>query len=331
MKIWKRNQKMYTDIEQFTDYELTQSVVYEMAIRTKPFKDIFEKITKRYNETNMYGDSAYEVKSEIRDLCDEVGITLDSYLALKDHLILVPTIKIFEKIMKLVQDNKKTLDKTERTMYEDDLGDVHISEIINRDGYEIKNEISAFADTLYEHHDGGYTVGGCIGTVEKLRERLEENKNMHTVLTLNTITPKFSRPELTIKHLHKRRVSVLLNLSLPIYEINEYLKHVIEDIQKTQNLVKSPIELLGDDLLAADEFKYLSKKSSEKQFQLANMFYIYDAFEAKMKQSQIKGEIYNYQESFMEERTIKNFYELAKKYIDEECYMDLVTGTKTNL
>ncbi len=334
----ERNDQLYNDIEEFKDYELTQCIVFEMAIRSKYFKDKIQKQIEK-NKKEASQDMKNSIDEQISDdkehfqlsLFDELGIDEESYKSIQDHPLFLDLLENEKWPLPIKSKNGEFCAEHDGILCEDESGNLYLSEEIDREGYKINNEAKVFADMVYEHFDdGSYVVGGVIDNVEQLRKRLNENNNIDFVLTNNLITPKFSRPALNIHHIYKRKAILELNLSLPVHENIKYLEHIMADLKKNPDLVKSPIELFGDRLTSASVLKYLDIKSSSKQLKLATMFYIYDAFEQGLKQSAIKREMSYHNSADMDERIIKDMHELAQQYIDNELYKELLTGVKND-
>ncbi len=345
----KRDQQTYKDIEEFKDYELTQCTAFEMAIRSKYFKDRIEEEIQAKKQRDIktkedqlidreltleemfHVNKTFEVEPHNPSIFEELGIDEESYQSVQNHPFLYSLLKTKEWAPSIIFRNGEYCSQREDRLCEDESGNLYLINEVDLEGYRITNEVKIFADTVDEYHaDGSYTRGALIKNSQELRKRLNDNENCHTMISNNKINPKFSRPELGISGIYKRKTMLELNLSLPNHENIKYLEHIMADLKKDPDLVKSKVELFGDRLISATVLKELNVKSSSKQFKLANMFYIYDAYQQGMSQSQIKLELSHYNNANVDERIIKNSYELAKKYIDKELYKELITGVKNN-
>ena len=156
------------------------------------------------------------------------------------------------------------------------------------------------------------------------------------------ISPDFSRPML--ENSNSKLAKVSINFSLPLKDIMEYISDIKKEFDKNINLIKSPIDIaLGDFISEQKDTNQFSSHMS-KQMKLANMFFIYDAFKAGYKTSYIKQEIDNYfysekMENFVDikksaygfdPKTIRKYYQLACKYIDDKKYITLISSNINN-
>ena len=153
------------------------------------------------------------------------------------------------------------------------------------------------------------------------------------------IESNFSRP--TVKNQHSKIADISINLSLPIKDIVAYIAEIKKEFDRNINLVKSPLDLaLGDFSSEQENILDISSHMS-KQMKLANMFFIYDAFNAGYKTSYIKQEIDNYfysekMENFVDikksangfdPKTIRKYHQLACEYINDKKYISLISST----
>ena len=371
MKTLKRDAPQYIEIENFKDYELTPCVAYEMAIRNQAFnqsvqatKEFFknreEAIECFFNRTAPGETDCCKGKNtKSREDCEEDVDTAGIYIM--DHLektmlfnkkhgvVLHAAIKsydktfyeILKKISIYLHRSKQKYNLSPNTKHSPRVeyrgrGIARIHKEIKRGGFKIRNFIDTQASWVDYYM--AKTPNGLSSWGQNIAhwQLFEAN---------NIIEPNFSRPILYGDQLKSRRVSLELNLSLPLDELVAYLKHVKQDIDKTPYIAAAPIELLGEKLQAAD---YEVCKSDgkcfdirhhlSKQQKLADMFFIYDALKAGWKKSDILKDLLHRKIDItndvsgskeMDRKTLDRYYQIALEYIDSEKYKELITGTST--
>lgn len=109
------------------------------------------------------------------------------------------------------------------------------------------------------------------------------NKKSKKVIAYNLISPqklniKYSRPKIKIKELNL--FSVDLNLNLPKDELIAYISKIKDDFDKDNSIIKTPLELLGEELEKANEIesKALPKGKKKRKKAMADAFYVYDMY-----------------------------------------------------
>lgn len=168
---------------------------------------------------------------------------------------------------------------------------------------------------------------------------------------VNNIIPNFSR-----QINDQNQITIPINFSLPEEEIFEYIRKVKKKINP-----KTPLDLLEIKLykktadltnMNTTNSKNIVMKKMTKgenpQYNLINMLYIYDMIRLDFNESDIKSSISNYYDNLNskyidinqakekqkikfkfllnDNRTIKEYYEIAKEYIEHKRYLELITG-----
>jgi len=374
MKNLKRGAARYIEIENFKDYELTPCVAYEMAIRSPAFIKTVQAVIDFYHrheetinellslplEERFGGVDDADIAKKIEN---ESMLSTEFYDLLRETMfyqeeegaLLHPSIAEFnEELFQILKkvDRYARITAEGETVFHDDskkirgiryssLDSLMLTKSIQRAGYTVFNTGELREDELI------YTIEDPedippLDSLEKVREAIEADRpGLFTSET--TIYPAFSRPVLYGNQLKSRRVSLELNLSLPINELVAYLKHIKRDQDKTPDMTAAPIELLGESLGAADYEVCMSngkcfdaRRHLSKQEKLADMFFIYDGIKAGMKKSQIIDELFDYQLDKTDDiaktvrvdpKTLNRYYQIASEYIDGEKYKELTTGT----
>jgi len=204
----------------------------------------------------------------------------------------------------------------------------YLHEVENKEKKDIG---TTFVDGINESIYEGFHI---------LQEYTNESNKTHTI---NQIIPNFKR-----KINNSNQIATMLNFSLPEDEIVEYVKHIKRTLDnKDVRIIKSPLELLGEELDKADNISNMCSKNSrdnEKCFdkrnglsrtdKLADMFFIYDSVKAGNKKLDIMIEIDKYydhdnkrKKSFSGD-TYDKYNLIAKDYINNERYKELISGVK---
>jgi hypothetical protein len=90
------------------------------------------------------------------------------------------------------------------------------------------------------------------------------------------------RPTFNLHIIDKNTSYVPINFTLPTEEITAFIEKIKADLQKNENIIKSPIELFGNELEiidGADVEKYLGKSFEGKLTSMADALFAYDMFQ----------------------------------------------------
>lgn len=146
----------------------------------------------------------------------------------------------------------------------------------------------------------------------------------------------FSRPPLESFPIIKE-LDVRLNFSLPEKDLLEYIKHIKKEFDRNNNIIKSGFEIFND-IKLDNSNKINSRDILSYKERVADMFFIYDCMKLSYKVLKIRYMLEDYYSSkgietkSFTEKTIKKYYELARHYIDNCAYKELITGiNKTEL
>lgn len=301
----KRSDDIYKEIESFEDYELTQCVAYEMAIRN-------DEVAKLYESLGLFKEYVYRND----DAQDAVSCIIDT--ALSGHgksqdieLLKSYGINIFEVSfynMERMICNHENTKRGSAIIYEPE--NTKITNILNKDELDIvcKNEISSYnneswvSDEIKIYSNDDFLAFGNSLEYSFCEESDVIIKKASLKKHILNIKNKFSRPKLELDFTSIIKVEV--NMALPKEELiayfaklkdehNVYIGDFNEDANKVTVRAKTPLEYLGVELKQANK---PPKKKSEKW---ADMFFIYDYITARQ----------NY---------IKNENDIIKKKYDEE-------------
>ena len=353
----KRNDAIYKEIESFEEYELTQCVVYEMAARNKNNLKSIDDVVQFYKQNKKYIDLNEELiiedhkkyndvlryKSEIENMITDIELFQSVSYFLIEHKAYDRFGVELNQILKLLyfenfQDFSKHHDNNQ--LLHSDLMDcytIHKTDVMK--DYIIETEINIDDDSecFYDEEIGG---ARSIETKEDLGKHII-SKDIDSLHTISIIRENFKRPELKFDKLMSIKTTIEIDVTKPLNEIIAYVSHIKNDLEKNQNILKAPIELLGEEIQKADNLVcdtkgkcFDSRTILSKQQRLADMFYIYDALKVGITQRKIQAEVYNYyvdagiETVTMDYKTLKKYKELAIEYIDNFRYRELVTGIK---
>jgi len=163
-----------------------------------------------------------------------------------------------------------------------------------------------------------------------------------------SINANFKRPQIKIQDKTKSiNASLQLDINKPLNELIAYITHIKKDLEENKDILKAPIELLGEEIQKADDIsKMCIKNKNGKKFcfdgrngvlktqKFADMFFIYDMNKLGVKESKIRvmiDEHYdpnNEKESGMSQDTFRKYLHIAKDYIDNQRYKEIITGVK---
>lgn len=243
----KRSDDIYAEIESFEPYELTQCVVYEMAIR------------------------------------NDKGVVIESkgYVRGGNNRI-----KIFEK---------STMNAH---IQEYDDGSVHLLETQKLNGYFIDKEISfkrklnddetiskqEFKKVVIIAEKNNLELHRSIQSLsnfDDMEKHFNYNNDYSNFQITSKVVDNYKRPRIMTNKLNLKYPMLEIDLNRPTSELIEYITHIKENLEKNQDVLKAPIELLGETLNDAIVQKDYPKKPTAKK--MADMFFVYDYVSARQK------------------------------------------------
>jgi hypothetical protein len=240
-ELLNRSNPIYKEIEQFKDYEFTNCIAYEMAIRNNEvFKIDEEQSRVNYNLKDFEIDE--DIKKEILDfsiLDDYMKKSYANFLEKKIEKSQPPTKKdIFNHLKVFLRDKGPHLVDYEQ-LYKD------YGDLINYKDFSTK------------------TKKYLIEKSFELRPKIIE---------------EFSRPTLKIENTFK--IDMIINPNLPKDELIAYISKIKDEYDKNNSIIKSPLELLGEELDKSEEIKSkaLPKDKEKRKKTMADAFYIYDTW-----------------------------------------------------
>lgn len=357
-KIVSRKDKIYTEIDNFKSYELTPCIAYEMAVRNKEVKFLLEKYDKikamMYSEScilkgTIFGKETFEqlyISEEYEDLTHEEYVDLmlrkfNTYKTLidedyKNFLVLyidkctelsIVYLRILEKkiLDELINDYLVYPTGYKRQIFNGK--HIFFEEITNS-----KKEKKEKFITDENVEDKGINIRSVEIIHDEFIQIQRIYRNTEKYLA-NNVIPNFNR-----QVNDQDQISVAINFSLPENEILEYIRRIKKKISP-----KTPFELLGNKLDKANDISNIEitdsnnkkisidmTKGEKPQNKFADMLYVYDMKNKGFTYSQIIDEINEYysnnKTSSISEKTVTKYFFVAKNYIENEKYKELITG-----
>jgi hypothetical protein len=320
-----RNDKQYTDVEKFKEYELTNNIAYEMVIRNSEVQKIIKDFLKQFieNEVSNYTPvldtlDFKEADEAAQQLLKTFRINpLQLYL---EYNFLSDIIEELKRIQDELSDTQKII---VNSILFKAINDDYRNEYTKNTTEENRTKILDVVTTSFYENTFVY-------------QEEDKEKGLSKTILRKDIKPIFTvRPQLHIDFDIAKIRDVEINFSLPKNEILSFIEYLYDDVKK--NPLNTPLELLSIEL--DEDNNTLDKKINtklifSKQHKLANMFYVYDCLKLNATQKTIRENIYNYYynkdnttSTAIDYKTIKNYKEIAKCYIDNLKYKELIVKT----
>lgn len=273
----KRSDTIYQIIEGFRednkkgfkDYEYTNCIAYEMAIRNDEVITIIEQIKK------------------IIDYVQSEDLEFDIYLFLFSEM---NVINLMEREKYEILNNKLKLygfDYSEYTLLSNtEKRRSSLSASLNMVFSLSKEKINEILKIEYD-----FIESLKISDKEKVLLRCKVLKEgcKYQEDSKRIIKDYFSKENLKIGGLSLKpelkfdsnvKYDISLNLALPKDELIAYISKLKDEYDKDNSIIKSPLELLGEKLEKAEEMnsKSLPKDKDKRKKSMADAFYIYDVW-----------------------------------------------------
>ena len=294
----QRDDLIYKEIEEFQDYELTNCIAYEMAVRNTESNKIIRKLKKikkirislsrrkrkekkyfsRLKKTPIVLNEMIEKILEIR-LKSKYGININ-YSQINNSLI--------RRVTPIFRESR-------------------FDQLLNINE-QFRHKIKSF----YRLKDGYF--------IEQVYNRKREIKS--------EITTNFKR-ELKINNTPS--IKIELNPNLPKEELIAYISKIKDEYDKNNSIIKTPLELLGETLEKSDN-KKTPKKPKASVY--ADWFYIYDYWKYEKIQGKTDKDIFVALEVEnnvpYKEDMLRKIRDKMKYFIDDLGYKELISGVKNS-
>ncbi len=304
MKLPNRNDEVYKEIEKFKDYELTNCIVYEMAIRNKYIKELMF----------LYEIHLQKFGFNIRFNLSYENINAPSEILLENY----EYSKYYKEEIIEINFIKEELESY--CIYPTALQDFYLVPSDNS-----KKGIEPIV--IIEEHQEGFidetkprkrTV-----ILDKYNSSYDEDNSYKLQSLSNVLNINYSRPKIISET--EKRADISLNLKLSKEELIAYIEKIKDTYDKDNSIIMTPLELLGKEL----NIEYIDIKNMTAK-EWADMFYMYDFFKAS------KDLITDKHNDLIENLTIYNGYKIEKskgeqkkgesksKIVSYEAYSNLI-------
>lgn len=313
-KTIERYEKQYLDIENFKDFELSNNIAFEMMIRNDDARNLIETI--QITSLNLENLNDYSflniIQEKIINNYYYYSLGIDNWLKYYNFS------EFYEPNSEFIYASKSKGNPyySNNTLYinEEYKDFIYISS--KTDDISKKNYNDLENDNIKEGH-----------SIKNISEYIENIANIE-----HNIFPSFSRPRMIPPARISKLVNLYsINLSLHEEELIKYIKHVRNEFLKDHKIIKTPSEILGENInISVDLITRDKNKTMQEKF--ADMMFIYDALKIKMKKNIIQRSILNYyndkyKDKFipnMDYSTITNYSKIAINYIDNLKYKELI-------
>lgn len=349
----KRDDAIYLEIEQFEDYELTNNIAFEMAIRND---EIVGEIVKSI-EVNTFDSKDNLRQYGFSTTFDGLYLQKSLNLSVEQRERLKNKDKNIQKRLKIHGETRSTVDgenvKFVSAIDRGELGRVRLKvgktnkdfevfinnnpvlkkylEVFKRDGLEAK-KTPKWLKMIIKDTD----VSSILDVEIKHISPISRAKFASNIWA----TVNMKRPQMIIQRTAKI-VHTSFNMALEIEELKAQIEIIKKEFDNNFNDIKSTAEHFNIELEKADILicnsngKCIDPRGYlTKQQKMADLFFIYDCLKAGIIKTTIKHQIYEYHlknevEKPLDDKTLYKYRDIAIKYIDHFGYKELLTGVKS--
>lgn len=274
IKLPKRSDSIYKEIEEFEDYEYSNCIAYEMCIRNKEVKRLFEVLEKmEHLRKSLKPKERINWKKHRRD-----------YYPIVENKLTLNVIKKELKNKYFIDFNKKQIINHKPENLKDCLGLISfVPKAKSNEAKEFENkefEKWLFIDKIGKNEiikDGYYSIQTYYKKDNKYKNKIYTNFKKELIKPYN-------------------KTEIELNLNLPKNELIAYISKIKDDYDKDNSIIKSPLELLGEDIKIDNS---IDKNKINKNL-IAKKFFVYDYVTKRLEQ--IEDSIKNYTIEYEEKK-----------------------------
>lgn len=300
-KLPQRDDLIYKEIEEFQDYELTNCIAYEMAIRNK-------EAAKKLVILKRIETLKYKIIEKTR------ARTNNYYSSYKKYPIIFKDIIEEGLISRLKKEFGINYNYSE---IEENPTGIKFVRHPSLYGEAMSSELLSF-DKKFRHKTKTNFITKQGYIIEQIYNKKREIKS--------EISSNFKR-ELRINNTSS--INVELNPNLPKEELIAYISKIKDEYDKDNSIIKTPLELLGETLEKSNNKKTPKKP---KALVYADWFYIYDYWKYEKTQGKTDKDIFIDLEVEnnvpYKEDMLRKIRDKMKYFIDDLAYKELITGVK---
>jgi len=294
--IKERTDTQYTDIENFKNYEFTECIVFELAVRAA--KDTLIELIELKTQEGSHLERRKRISELEKKLKEEYWLE-PSYFYQNTNIIAIPKkdtlIKKIKKNLLATKNYSRSLDRKEELKFDDfNPTEEEVKKGIRRlipqfnslsyayhyfflleafpEEYKLEltikgdeNEFTGASKNGNTSHGGGetYTLKAYTDTIKKSERTLKKKK---------------SRPSLIVPKEHSNELLVKINPNLPPEENMAFLEDALKNIyaRKSSLSMNELIKLMPnkEEDISIETINHEGNKHKKKK--LADMFFIYD-------------------------------------------------------
>lgn len=325
----KRNDKIYKEIEEFKDYELTYCVAYEMAIRNDEVKRLLEKVF--VNKDSELGDSDTIKKLEDFGFTGEAMIfyILNNSSTCSSHMKYQRGIKnqiktdyLYSKNEGLYNEYLTVIDNKVFLEYEDgNIKSISLSEMSNKARTDIR--ISFLRPRLFfkEAKNVSLHINLSLPHNELMKQMEEIIKNIKSVKSIyeffNQDLCQINSAKPTKNYPKRPKAEQLADMFF-IYDYATYrMKEVKEYNERYKAELDEKLSFIKNDKTLTAKEKKIQEMEAKKEFIEAKS-------EAKIKSICNEDDVCN--QVGLQGDSVYKYYLAIKPYIEEKRYKELITG-----
>jgi hypothetical protein len=345
MKI-KRYDPIYLEIENFKDYELTNNIAFEMAIRNEEVlqdmkldieNDTIENIAEdgfEYPFIGLYKERSLKISDNYRLKLKQFSEDREyKKSSLGDHKSDITTANVcFFSGMEI--------DAIKEVKIKNNITDLQLEQLIKELQIDVETP-GVLRSKVIEANEGENLELVLLAKQYPEYFEIAEHGIDESFLIGSTIEASLnmSRPLMRLNEVAKN-VQMTFNMALSNRELIAQLLTIKKEFDKHFHKIKSQEELLGVKLELSDtritnhRGKRIDPEGTlQKTQKVADMFFIYDCIQAGMAKQDIQYEIHEYYATgggskLLSDKTFYKFRDIAIKYIDEYGYKELLSGVK---
>ncbi len=313
----------YKYIKDFQDYELTQCIVYELAIRNPRYKEEVDYIMEFYKKHKKDIDFSIENRDKPIERKKGQHITHSRFIELKrlvNNIEVIPinfeeNILEYKDIKAFDKDFYRLLDyilKNERERRSNRKKKPLIDEThtVKKTGFKLITKVNSLQQPALYLPTNTKDRNTQIKKRKKyspytpqnqkeyfsIISKYNNNKNSNNVeerlssrdLIQSSIKIKesFKRPKIKLNNGVSKDIKVEINLSRPKSEIIAYITYLKDYIKDNDEQIKNPISLL-DSLIFGTEYHLGKKETVTKKLDtFAQMLFVYDYIETRKRNNE---------------------------------------------
>jgi hypothetical protein len=297
----KRTDAIYKEIEGydertnptgFKEYEYTNCIAYEMAIRNDIARKIIIKLNKIKKLRSNLNHNFFKIDKFTRNKKN-----IEDFFIINNEMIEGYLIRKLEKDFGIKYNYNQLKD-----------GKVKINRYTELFREALFSELVPLNNRKFSHKTRSSFVTKEGFLIEQIYNRKKEIKS--------EITTNFKKM-LELGNISS--VKIKLNLNLPKDELVAFIREIKDEYDNNKSIVKNPLELLGKQIDKAEEIKSkaLPKDTLKRKKAMASAFYVYDIYKILEDQYRVKKEelILERDNEIKQIKQSKNYQKIEKETI----------------